>query len=61
MPLVIKAILSMAVAVAAVVAMTLLAGTIAILIGGAVVLVAIVVFGRAIMAVAAEPGAKSRR
>jgi hypothetical protein len=61
MPLVIKAILSMAVAVAAVVAMTLLAGTIAILIGGAVVLVAIVVFGRAIMAIAAEPGEKSRR
>jgi hypothetical protein len=61
MPLVIKAILSMAVAVAAVVAMTLLSGTIAILIGGAVVLVAIVAFGRAIMAVAAEPGEKSRR
>ena len=61
MPLVINAILSMAVAVAAVVAMTLLSGTIAILIGGAVVLVAIVAFGRAIMAVAAEPGEKSRR
>jgi hypothetical protein len=61
MPLVIKAILSMAVAVAAVVAMTLLSGTIAILIGGAVVLVAIVAFRRAIMAVAAEPGEKSRR
>lgn len=61
MPLVIKAILSMAVAVAAVVAMPLLGATIAIIVGGAVVAFAIVVFGRAIMAVAAEPGEKSRR
>jgi len=61
MPLMIKAILSMAVAVAALVAMTLLAGTIAIIVAGAVVAVAVLVFGRAIMAVAAEPRENFRR
>ena len=61
MPLVIKAIVSMAVAVAAVVAMASLGSTIAIGVGGAVVLVAILVFDRAIMAFAAEPGENSRR
>ena len=57
----IKAILSMAVAVAALVAMTLLAGTIAIIVAGAVVAVAVLVFGRAIMSVAAEPRENFRR
>lgn len=51
----------MAVAVAAVVAMASLGSTIGIVAGGAVVLVSVLVFGRAIMAVAAEPGENSRR
>lgn len=55
MSFVIKAILSMAVAIAAVVAMASLASTLAVVLGGTIALVAILVFFRAILGFAAEP------
>jgi L-lactate permease len=61
MSLVLKALLSMAVAIAAVVAMATPAGAFGDVLGGIVGLVAIVVFARAIMALAAEPGEERHR
>jgi L-lactate permease len=55
-----KATLSMAVAVAAVVAMATRATTLTDIVGGIVVLVAILVFARAIMAFASEPSEEGR-
>jgi F0F1-type ATP synthase assembly protein I len=57
----IKATLSMAVAVAAVVAIATRATTLTDVIGGIAVLVAIVVFARSIMAFASEPGEEGQR
>jgi hypothetical protein len=56
MSLVIRATASMAVAIAAVVGLALLASTLADVIGGIVVLIAMLAFARAIMKLAAEPG-----
>lgn len=56
MPLGMKALLSMAAAIAAVVALVTLAGTLAHVLGGTVALVAMLLFTRVIMAFAAEPG-----
>ncbi len=61
MSFVIKAILSMAVTIAAVIAMASLASTLAVVLGGTVALLAILVFIRAMMDFAAEPGEKSQR
>jgi hypothetical protein len=58
MSLVIKAVLSLAVAIGGVVAMASLASTLADVLGGIVALVATLVFTRAIMDFAAEPGEK---
>jgi hypothetical protein len=57
----IKAMLSMAVAVAGVVAIATRATTLTDVIGGIVVLVAILVFARAIMNFASEPGEAGQR
>lgn len=56
MSIALKAILSTAVAVGAVVAMARLAGALADVLGGVAVLVAMLVFSRAVMDFAAEPG-----
>jgi hypothetical protein len=56
-----RALLSLAVAIAAVVAMASLAGAIADVLAGIVALVAIVALTRAIMRFAAEPGEGPRR
>jgi hypothetical protein len=61
MSLVIRATASMAVAIAAVVGLALLASTLADVIGGIVVLIAMLAFARAIMKLAAEPGEEDRR
>jgi hypothetical protein len=61
MSYVIKAIVSLATAIAAVVAVASLASTFAEVLGGIVVLVAMAVFARAIMAIAAEPGEERPR
>ncbi len=61
MPLVIQALLSIAIAIIAVVALVSLAGPLADVAAGIVVSVAVLVFTHAIMAVAAEPGEKRRR
>jgi L-lactate permease len=57
----IKAVLPIAVAIAAVVAMATLSGALPDLLAGLVALVAILVFARAIMDFAAEPGEESQR
>jgi hypothetical protein len=56
-----KATVSIVIAVSAAVAMTSLASTLADVLGGIVVLVAILVFTRALMAFAAEPGEEAQR
>jgi hypothetical protein len=56
MSVVIRAVLSVTVAVAAVVAVARLAGTVAELTGGIVAFVAMLVFSRSIMELAAAPG-----
>ena len=61
MPPAIQAPLSIAVAIAAVVALALLASTLVDILGGVVVSVAILVFTHAIMAFAAEPGERAQR
>jgi hypothetical protein len=61
MLLVIKALLSMAVAIAAVVAVTSLTGTFADVLAGIVAVVATLLFTRAIMDFAAEPGEERQR
>jgi hypothetical protein len=61
MSLKVKALLSMALGVAAVAAIATLTTPVADILGGAVVLVAIVVFTRAIMTFAAEPGEGRQR
>jgi F0F1-type ATP synthase assembly protein I len=61
MSIVTQALLSIAATIAAAVAMATLAGGLADVLGGVVVLMAIPVFARAIMTFAAEPAEKQRR
>jgi len=61
MPSAIQALLSIAVAISAVVLLALLAGTLVDVLGGIVVSVAILVFTHTIMTFAAEPGERARR
>jgi L-lactate permease len=61
MSLVVKATVSMTVAIAGVVSMAVLGGTLADVIGGIVVLIAMLLFTRAIMKLAAEPGEEDQR
>jgi hypothetical protein len=56
-----KTLVSMAVTIAAAVAMATVADTLTDVLGGIVVLAAILVFTRAIMAFAAEPGEEVQR
>jgi hypothetical protein len=57
----IQALLALTTMIAAALAMATLAGAVPAVLGGIVVLVAILVFTRAIMAFAAEPGEAPRR
>ena len=57
----IQALISLAVAIVSVVMLALLAGPLVDVLGGIVLLVAILVFTQAIMAFAAEPGERRQR
>lgn len=61
MSLVVKAAVSVTVAIAGVVSMAVLGGTLVDVIGGIVVLIAMLTFTRAIMKLAAEPGEQDQR
>jgi hypothetical protein len=61
MPFVLRALASIVVAIAAVVALATLAGTLAHVLGGIAVSVSVLTFTRAIMALAAEPGEQRQR
>jgi hypothetical protein len=61
MPFVLRALVSIVVAIAAVVALATLADTLAHVLGGIAVSVSVLTFTRALMAFAAEPGEQRRR